>query len=331
MAKIIFVTAFFIVFFSYLGYPVSLFIIGLFRGRTIRGSAGTHSVKIIITVYNEVKRIRSKIENTLGFEYPKDKLRIIVVSDGSTDGTDKVVGEYEALGVEMIALPERIGKEAAQKIGIEHARGDLLIFTDAATILDPGSLKQIASNFNDPSIGCVSSEDRIIGEDGKLAGEGLYVRYEMWLRRLESKINSVVGLSGSFFAARREVCEAFSDDMQSDFRTVLETVRAGLRAISDPLVVGHYRNVADEKREFKRKVRTVLRGLTVFFAHIDFLNITKYGLFSYQLFCHKLLRWLVPFLLCLILMTNAILAYWDSLFSLIMAIQMIFYALGVCG
>ena len=135
----------------------------------------------------------------------------------------------------------------------------------------------------------------MIGPDGKPGGEGLYVRYEMWLRTLESRVNSLVGLSGSFFAARRDVCNDFAEDQDSDFRTLLNSVKAGKRGIIDPMAIGYYRDVSDPRREFHRKVRTVLRGITVFFRNTEYLNIFKYGFFSYQYLCHKLLRWLVPF------------------------------------
>jgi len=205
------------------------------------------------------------------------------------------------------------------------------VFSDVATILQPHGLIAIVSNFADPSVGCVSSEDRLIGQDGKPSGEGFYVRYEMLLRRLESQVNSIVGLSGSFFAARKEVVQDFSGDVQSDFRTLLNSIKLGLRGVSDVKALGSYLNIADENREFERKVRTVLRGLTVFFKHIEFLNIFQYGLFSYQFFCHKLLRWLVPFFLGMALISNAILSFTSEFFLLVFAGQFIFYGIGVYG
>jgi len=112
---------------------------------------------------------------------------------------------------------------------------------------------------------------------------------------LESGVNSLVGLSGSFFAARRDVCNDFAEDLDSDFRTLLNSVKAGKRGIIDPMAIGYYRDISDPRKEFDRKVRTILRGITAFFRNTEYLNIFKYGLFSYQYLCHKLLRWLVPF------------------------------------
>ncbi|HZW37656.1 MAG: glycosyltransferase family 2 protein, partial [Deltaproteobacteria bacterium] len=177
-------------------------------------------------------------------------------------------------------------------------------------------------------IGCVSSEDRVIGKDGKVSGENIYVRYEMWLRKLESRVGSPVGLSGSFFAARRSVCEDFSAEMDSDLRVLLNSVKQGLRGTCDEESIGYYLDLSDQKKEFDRKVRTVLRGLTLFFRNIEFLNIFKYGLFSYQLFCHKLLRWLVPFFLIILFAVNIPLALGSGGYAVLLALQCAFYGLA---
>ncbi|MXS79190.1 glycosyltransferase, partial [Nitrosomonas sp. JL21] len=280
---------------------------------------------------NEEKRLNEKLENTLKLNYPAGKLQIIVASDGSTDATNDIVRSYEAQGVELLVMVNRGGKENAQKEAVQYAKGEIIVFSDVATILEPQGLIEVVSNFADPSIGCVSSEDRLIGHDGKPSGEGLYVRYEMWLRCLESQVNSIVGLSGSFFAARKKVCQDFSGDVQSDFRTLLTSMKLGLRGVSDPKAIGSYLNIADEKREFERKVRTVLRGLTVFFKHLEFLNVFQYGLFSYQFFCHKLLRWLVPFFLSAVLISNIILAFTSGFFLFMLAGQLAFYGIGIYG
>ncbi len=153
----------------------------------------------------------------------------------------------------------------------------------------------------------------------------------MWLRALESRAHSLVGLSGSLFAARKEVCDDFSGEMQSDFRTVLNSVRMGLRGVSDPLAFGLYQDTADQKREWDRKIRTVVRGLTVFFRHVDLLNAFRYGIFSYQLFCHKLLRWLVPFFLIVAFVSNIALIHGPFIYSALMLLQISLYGLGILG
>jgi cellulose synthase/poly-beta-1,6-N-acetylglucosamine synthase-like glycosyltransferase len=325
----LFISSILLIVYAYFGYPASLLLAGCFRNRDVKQAPISPYVTMIITAYNEEEKIRQKLQNTLSLEYPRDKLQIIVASDGSTDRTNEIVRGCRANGVQLLEIVDRKGKENAQKEAVKQAKGDVIVFTDVATLLGTNGLKQIVSNFADPSVGCVSSEDRLLGKDGEPCGEGLYVRYEMWLRRLESKVSSLVGLSGSLFAARKEVCRDFSEIMQSDFRTVLNSVKLGFRCVTDPLAVAYYRDIADEKREFDRKIRTVIRGLTVFFGHLEYLNIIKYRLFSYQYFCHKLLRWLVPFFLFITLVSNAVLAWKSLLFFILFIGQLSFYSLAI--
>lgn len=329
--EVIFLSAAFLVFHAYFGYPLTLRIVGLFRDMPLRKAPFLPSVTLIITACNEEKRIVPKMENTVHLEYPRDRLQILVASDGSTDRTNEIVAGYGNEGVELLPIAERRGKENAQKEAVRCARGEILVFSDVATRLDQDGLMRIVSSFVDPSVGCVSSEDRLVGQDGNPGGEGLYVRYEMWLRKLESRVGSLVGLSGSFFAARKEVCADFSEEMQSDFRTLLNSVRLGMRGVIDPGAVGYYTDIADEKKEFDRKVRTVLRGLTVFFRHLEFLNPVRFGFFSYQYACHKLLRWLVPFLLPVALAASAFLSFRSLPYFMLFLGQSVFYAIGVFG
>ena len=326
---VVFILSLFMVFYAYLGYPLSFLLLRAFRKNIEIRQRLDVPVTLIITVYNEEKRIKEKLENTLKLNYPAGKLQIIVASDGSTDATNDIVRSYKKQEVELLKVVNRGGKENAQKEAVSCAGGEIIVFSDVATILEPQGLIEIVSNFADPSIGCVSSEDRLIGQDGKPSGEGFYVRYEMWLRRLESQVNSIVGLSGSFFAARKEVCQDFSGDVQSDFRTLLSSMKLGMRGLGDPKAIGSYLNIEDENQEFERKVRTVLRGLTVFFKHLEFLNVFQYGLFSYQFLCHKLLRWLVPFFLVAALVSNVILAFVSVFFLILLVGQFLFYGIGV--
>ncbi len=331
MLTIIFISSIFLVFWAYFGYPLSLVVLSFLRSQTVLRAQITPSLTLIITVHNEQKRIRDKLENTLAIDYPRDQLQILVASDGSTDATNEIVVEYAGRGVELFEVKNRGGKENAQKEAVAVARGEIIAFSDASTSIAVDGLRSMAANFADPSVGCVSSVDRIVGLDGKPCGEGFYVRYEMWLRGLESQVNSLVGLSGSFFAARREVCADFSAEMQSDFRTVLNSMKLGLRGVSDPAVVGYYPDIADNKKEFDRKVRTVLRGLTVYFRNLEFLNPFRFGLFAYQFFCHKLLRWLVPLFLLLALVTNLLLAGDSGLYLLLLFGQLAFYTVALGG
>ncbi len=325
MMKCIFFVSIGVIIHAYFLYPASIYMFAILRGRKKKFYYYIPPVTVIITAYNEENQIRKKIENTLAASYPPGKLQIIVASDGSTDRTTEFIKSFSEKGVELIDIVNRGGKENAQRESLKRARGEIIVFTDVSTMLDPEGIEQIVSNFADPEIGCVSSEDRVTGKDGKVSGENFYVKYEMWLRRLESKANTPVGLSGSFFAARKSVCHDFSEDIDSDFRTLLNSVRVGMRGTCDPKAIGNYFDVSDQRREFERKVRTILRGLTLFFRHTEYLNIFRYGLFSYQYFCHKLLRWLVPFFLVLIFLSNLYLAMQYKIYLFLYILQLLFY------
>jgi len=329
--EILFAVSLFLVFHAYFGYPLTLVILSCARRKAVAKATFEPSLSLIITACNEASRIREKLENTVSLDYPQGKLQVIVASDGSTDSTNNIVRDYHRYGVELLAFPKLRGKESAQKDAVLHATGEVIVFSDVATRLEPHGLREIAANFADPTVGCVSSVDKVIARDGKPCGEGFYVRYEMWLRDLESQVNSLVGLSGSLFAARRDVCLDFSGEMQSDFRTVLNSIKLGLRGVSDPDAVGLYQDISDSRREFDRKVRTVLRGLTVFFLNYEFLNPFLYGLFSYQYFCHKLLRWLVPFFLFTALAANAALSLNSVAYTSLFFCHLVFYGIAIRG
>lgn len=327
MGELVFLGSVFMVFFAYFGYPLSLTLIRP-RACHVKKASFFPSVSFIIAACNEEKRVRRKLENTLALAYPKERLQVIVASDGSSDRTAEIVGAFAGDGVELLELPRRGGKEKAQKAALERATGEVVVFSDVATLLDPDGLTAIVANFADPTVGCVTSEDRLLSRDGRPCGEGAYVRYEMWVRRLESAACSVVGLSGSFFAARKAVCRDFSGEMQSDFRVLLAAVSMGYRGVSDPAARGYYHDIADPKKEHDRKVRTVVRGLTVFFEHRRFLNPFRYGLFAYQLLGHKLCRWLVPFFLISAFFSSLILSVSSLFFGVFFLCQVGFYGIA---
>lgn len=321
-----------LVVYAYAGYPVILAGIALVRTRPIRKADITPSVTFIIAAYNEEKRIEDKLRNTLAIDYPKARFEVLVASDCSTDATDKIVMAYRDREVRLIRIPERKGKEAAQKLAVQAANGEILVFSDVATIVPENAVRNIVKNFYDETVGCVSSVDRFIDQDGRVSGEGAYVKYEMFLRSLETRVHSLVGVSGSFFAARSIVCQrAWSENLQSDFNTVLNSVRAGLRGVADQDSPGYYKNITDERKEGDRKVRTVLRGISVFMKSLGLVNPIQYPFFAWQLVSHKLCRWLVPFAMLAALITNAILTAVFGSYQLLLAFQVAFYAVAFSG
>ncbi len=318
--------------YSYFLYPLLLKLLPA-RRRTQAGvaNASLPRLSLIITAHNESARIRDKLNNTLDIDYPRDLLEIIVASDFSSDDTDSIVESYAGRGVRLVRADERKGKEYAQLCAIRASSGDILVFSDVATRIPCDALQLLAKRFDDADVGALSSEDRFLSNDGRVVGEGAYVKYEMWLRRLESTHAGLVGLSGSFFAARREVCEHWDIYSPSDFNTALNCAKHGMVAITCGDVIGIYKDVKDPGLEYRRKMRTVIRGMTAIARHPEVLNPFTMGLFALQVWSHKIMRWGVPwFMLAFALVTLALLD--DGLiYRLALAAQLAFYALALAG
>ena len=316
------------VLYPYFGYPLVLNLIRLLVRRPLRPrpESALPSVSMIIPVFNESARIERKVMNTLALKYPEDRFEVIFVSDGSTDGTaDRIRGAH-APHLSVIELDRRRGKAAALNAGLAAATADVVVFSDAAITLDERALEMLVQPFAHPEVGCVSGEDRI----AEAGGEGLYGRYELALRRLESSIHSIVGASGSFYAQRRALCQPFTEGLAPDFLSVLRTVEQGYRAVSEPAAVGAMTSVRDPRHEFERKVRTLLRGLTTLFACIHLLNPLRYGWFAFMLFSHKIMRWTVPVFL-IVALISAMLLSGSILYLVAFLAQLVFYAAALAA
>ena len=317
--------------YSYFIYPMTLLLLRSRRTEKLSTGGTLPSVTMIITAHNESHRIEEKLRNTLAIDYPGEKLEVIVASDASSDATDEIVKGYSSNGIKLVRANERKGKEYAQWHAIKAARGEILVFSDVATRIPVDGVRLIVKYFADPKVGAVSSEDRFINESGKLIGEGAYVKYEMWLRRLESDINSLVGLSGSFFAARKEVCGVWDINVPSDFNTALNSVRQGYVAVTAPDVHGFYTDIKDEHREYQRKLRTVIRGISAIFVKPQVLSPFHFGFFSYQVWSHKIMRWLVPWFLLAALLANITIVDAHWIYRTSLAVQILFYGLITVG
>lgn len=322
--------------YSYFLYPLALIALRAITRPKAMAPPESHTgeppfLSLIVTVYNEKHRIEQKIQNVLTLNYPADRLELIVASDCSDDGTDELVKTYAEQGIRLVRAEQRLGKENAQLAAIQAAKGEVLVFSDVATQMDPEALQNLSLYFADASVGAVSSEDRFISKNGKVAGEGAYVKYEMWLRQQESQLGGLVGLSGSFFAARAEVCDQWDIHSPSDFNTALNCARLGLRSVTAPNVLGYYEDLKDASREYARKVRTVLRGMTGLARHPDVLNPVRFGLFSFQVFSHKLMRWGVPWFLLALLVVTLVLANDGWIYTLALVAQAVFYGIAAWG
>lgn len=316
--------------YPYAGYPALLWVLGRVAGWPVRAAesdaASLPAVTLIIPVHNEAARLGHKLANTAALDYPRDRLQVLFVSDGSTDDTVTMLRQDAGQGIEVLALPDRQGKGAALNAALEQARHEILVFSDASIELAPDALRALVRPFADPRVGCVSGEDRIAGR----GGEALYGRYELALRRLESGFHSIAGASGSFYAQRRTLCQPFIAGQAPDFLSVLRTVAQGSRAVSEPDAIGTMSSVKRPSQEFDRKVRTVIRGMTALFAHASLLNPAVGARFAFILWSHKVLRWASPFFMVAALLSSLALAA-SPWYGVAAGAQLAVYALALLG
>lgn len=287
--------------YAYVGYPLAL--VALTRGRKNRESSPPGelpSVTITVPVYNEERNLAEVLEALLAQDYPAEKRHILVISDASTDRTHDIAASYADRGVELLRLPERRGKTAAENAADAVVRSELIVNTDATVRLAPSALRTLVCAFADPTVGVASGRDVSTGVRGSEAnrGEGGYVGYEMWVRGLETRFHSIVGASGCFYATRRHLYDGgFPEGLSRDFASALIARRRGYRAISVQDAVCLVPRTASLRSEFRRKVRTMARGLQTLWYMRALLNPLIYGRFAFCLISHKLCRWLVSLLL----------------------------------
>jgi cellulose synthase/poly-beta-1,6-N-acetylglucosamine synthase-like glycosyltransferase len=267
--------------------------------------------------------LRNKLEETLALDYA-GPVEVIVASDGSTDETEAIAQSLSDRGVRLVCNAERLGKEAAQAAAIPQSQGEILVFTDVGAELEKEALCNIARPFSDPTVACVSSEDWVESEEGEKG----YVQIEMALRRMETAAATLVGLSGSFFAARRSLCSPWPAELASDFRCALEAVRRGQRAVAEPTARARFGSTAKTSSEWTRRVRTVRRGLAVLSAYRDLLH-PRYGRAAFCLWGHKLARFTSPIALLVLLGASAAAAGESSIAAALLVAQGFAYGLGL--
>jgi len=306
--------------FAYAGYPIALALLRALSPRPLRREDRFPPLSVIVAVYNGEAALARKLEATLAQDYP-GPVEVIVSSDGSTDATLSIAEGFSKRGVVLVQSPERQGKEAAQARAIPRAQGEILVFTDVTAELAPGALRALVRPLADPSIGAVSSEDEVDPE----GGEGAYVRYEMALRRLESEATTLIGVSGSCFAIRRELAAPWPTDLASDFRVALEAARRGLRAVAEPGARVRFGTARQTGAEWQRKVRTLSRGIAVLLAHRELLH-PRFGRAAFSVWGHKLARFTSPFALLLLLAASLALAGQGAVGRWLLAAQALAYA-----
>jgi cellulose synthase/poly-beta-1,6-N-acetylglucosamine synthase-like glycosyltransferase len=319
--------------YAYLIYPLILRLIAARRpsAGSISDPPEWPSISISLPAYNEERSIGQTLEALLALEYPADRRQILVISDASTDRTDEIVRGFAGRGVELLRLPVRSGKTAAENAAASHLRGEIVINTDATIRIPPHALKPLVRVFQDPTIGVASGRDVSVGRVDQEAnrGESGYVGYEMWLRSLETRVGSIVGASGCFYAIRRSLVNPiFPEALSRDFASPLRAKEFGYRTVSVDEAVCYVPRTTSLRAEFRRKIRTMARGLETLWYTRSLLNPRRYGLFAWMLLSHKLCRWLVHLALPLALVGLAILAPEFVLAEILLIVGVVVAAVG---
>ncbi|MGE5308180.1 MAG: glycosyltransferase family 2 protein [Deltaproteobacteria bacterium] len=319
--------------YSYCGYPLLLFILALVPRRPIMKADITPRVTVIIAAFNEEKDIRRKIMGILAQEYPRDRLEIIVASDGSTDGTAREVSAVRDRRVRLLEFAERRGKTAVQNEAVKKASGEIIVFSDATTRYDPQVIRTLMRNFADPAVGAVGGELSYESDTGNSAGEGggLYWRYERWIKRMESRVNSLIGVSGCCYAVRRRLYDDIPRDLISDFVIAQMMYRKGRRTVYEPGAVSYESTSESFADEFSMRVRVAVRTLHGLWRMRSLMNPLRYGFFSVQLISHKVFRYLIPVFLAGALVCNAALLGRNPVYSVTFALQCAFYLSVMAG
>jgi cellulose synthase/poly-beta-1,6-N-acetylglucosamine synthase-like glycosyltransferase len=316
-------------------YPLALWLAGRRRPRPIlEDPEEWPEITISIPVYNEAGAIGATLDNVLAADYPPARRHVLVVSDASTDGTDAIVAGYAARGVRLVRLPARGGKTAAENEAGRHLRGAIVVNLDATIRIPPGALKALVRAFNDPSVGVASGRDVSVGDEHREHNrdESSYVGYEMWVRQLETRCGSIVGASGCFYAIRRGLFDSiFPEALSRDFASPLIAREHGFRSVSVDDAVCFVPRTRSLRAEYRRKVRTMTRGLETLWYKRHLLNPVRYGRFAWFLIGHKLARWSVFALLPAAAGGLVLLAVAGPAGRLVLAGHLAVLALGAAG
>lgn len=322
--------------YAYLVYPALLWLVTRFSRstRTTSATAEWPRVTITVPVYNAAGAIATTLERLLDIDYPKERLQILVISDASNDGTDEVVAGFESRGVELLRMPARLGKTAAENAAVSVARGEIIVNVDATILIPRTSLKPLVRAFADPSVGVASGRDVSMGEtavEGTQAESG-YVGYEMWLRTLETEVGSIVGASGCFYGFRRSIHERpLPEELSWDFASALVAAEQGYRAVSVVDAICVVPRTIALRTELSRKTRTMARGLSTLFHKRRLMNPLRYGAFAFMLVSHKLARWLPYLTLPLALLALGVLATRSSVALILFILAIVGIVAGIVG
>ncbi len=335
MALILFWGALGLIVYTYFLFPLLVVLRGMVVKRPYKSEdvQPLPLVSIIIAAYNEEKEIGEKLNNILSLEYSRDRLEVIIASDGSTDRTNEIVQGYEERGIKLLALP-RLGKAGVLNAAVAAAQGEILVFSDANSMFKSDALRALVRPFAEPEIGGVAGNQVYLkkGASSVGAGERSYWDFDRILKEYESQAGNTISATGAIYAIRRSLFQPVMEGVTDDFYTSTSVIEQGSRLVFAPDAVAYEAVAGTSGGEFGRKVRVITRGLRgVFIARRKLLNPFRYGFYALQLFSHKALRRIVVFPLLLLFLVNPFL--WNSglFYQLTMIGQLGFYGLGLLG
>ena len=333
LAALIFIVAVTLILFVYAGYPALMFAISRLSPRHAIRADIQPRVSLIIAARNEERDIAAKLGNALALDYPKDLLQIIVASDCSDDGTDEIARGFADRGVILIRQRARDGKTRAQYRAALVSNGDILVFSDATTRLEPDALRKLLRAFADPSVGCVAG--RLVyrsGESSAVAGScRSYWNYERLLKSWESDAGSLVGVSGCLYAVRRSCYARLASDMIDDFVIATEMQLQGLRTVYEPEAVCSESANLRGRDEFRMRVRVIEQTMNALQRYSRLLDARKHGMFMFQMHCHKTLRYSIPLSLTLAFIANSFALDAGPFYQYAYFAQILFYYAAFIG
>jgi cellulose synthase/poly-beta-1,6-N-acetylglucosamine synthase-like glycosyltransferase len=320
--------------YTYVAYPLLVAVLGTCFPRLRRDPSYRPSVSVMIAAYNEEKWIEKKVRETLALDYPAEKLEVVVVSDGSSDRTNEIMGAFNDDRVRFFVVP-RGGKTRAQNFGVEHCSGDVVIFSDATSVYVDNAIGELVSYFADPAVGAVSGLCRFFDGRGGASptglGQILYGGYEQSIRIFQSRIMTATACSGPIYATRRALYVPLAAHACSDMVEPMEIVRRGARVVYAPEALASEASTQSARDEFRMRVRVTAQGIHGLLSAGSMLLFSRGFWVTFQLISHKGLRYLLPLPLVLLLVSSALLAVDHTLIRWVFAAQAAFYGMALLG
>ncbi|MBY0348506.1 MAG: glycosyltransferase family 2 protein [Hydrotalea flava] len=341
MIEWVFWFSFAVMLYTYVLYPVILFLFVQMKqniqteSNTIIGTNHIPNVTVIISAYNEADCINAKIQNSIALNYPADKISWIVVTDGSTDGTNKIVATYSQIS--LLHHAERLGKLHAMNRAVNESTADILVFTDANSILNSDCLHYMIPHFSNARTGAVSGEKKILipTDADAMIGEGIYWKYESFIKKMESQFKTVIGMPGELFAIRKSLYPLLPPNtITEDFSIAMQVIASGYIIRYEPNAIAAENPSIHIAAEFNRKKRIAAGSIQTLLQTLHLCSPFKYPSIAFQYISHKVFRWLlIPLLLPVLFITSIFLWYHThaTIFWLSSVTQILFYSLALIG